>query len=221
MLKSWLLFGAALSIPAFGSQTTPGSQSTTGNCSPILTGDHITVTCTDKKALADIQAMLKKMQEELIPASLVLEKLEEIRQGVLSLKPRRLSAEQKKALADVAMAHSGQYVEILCDSRVPDACGYAQDFVDALAKGNWQRHYAMYLGITQMASEYSQMAEKNYILLNKADFDSRKIPPAALDLARAASTLEIKFTFSFENDFHTPAPGEFWIVIGDREEPNP
>ncbi len=122
-----------LSIPCLG-QNPQSSQSTTGNCSPILTGNHITVTCTDKKALSDLQALLNKIVQNQLPADKVMQKLDACLSELAKVAPRRLSEDQVNALVKNLSPLKGHTVNIFVNDGDGEAAAYASDFEAALSQ---------------------------------------------------------------------------------------
>jgi hypothetical protein len=119
------------------------SQTTHGDCSPIISGDKntITITCQDRKLLDFIKDLVTRIASKQLDPEVVYSKFDDILQGISDIRdayaPRRLSSEQKKVLIQSLSPFKGNSVDIICLIGDSESFRYAEDFVSVFRAAGW------------------------------------------------------------------------------------
>jgi hypothetical protein len=140
-MKYSLVLLMLLAIPCW-SQTTTGKAETTGPCSPAVTASNnqFTINCQgiDKEQGQKMLDILNKILNNQLDPKTVIEKLDEILKAVNQRVPidRRLSPEQKTALAACLKTNPGKYtIGALQGNR--EAYTYALDWSETFSAAGW------------------------------------------------------------------------------------
>lgn len=114
----------------------PVQQTTSGPCSPIVSGNDntVTVTCQDKRVIESIKAIVTKLAAKQLDPETVTTKLDEILKGVTDIRQsiagRRLSDDQRAELLSALTPFKGGRVMIEAAMDDIEAYRFAEDFVE-------------------------------------------------------------------------------------------
>ena len=111
-----------------------------GDCNPVIKGNTntVSVVCTDRKQAEDLKRLIQKLLSTQTPPEVLMQHLDDIERGVAKCGERRLTPEQTSQFKEALGPVQETLFNIACDTRAPDSCAYAQDFVDAMTSSGWK-----------------------------------------------------------------------------------
>jgi hypothetical protein len=141
-----------IAVPCCSQTAQTGKATTSGSCSPAVTGSRnsFTITCgIDSKQGQKMLDIMNKILANQLDPDLVMAKLDEIGKGVDELRrssrARHLSDRQKVALIAAMSPFRGATVSIEAPMNDPEAYSFAEDFV-AVFRSAGLRLAAVFMG---------------------------------------------------------------------------
>lgn len=212
-----------VAIAAFGQ-----TNSTSGNCSPIVTapkGD-VTIRCESAgmtKDQADQQAreyaeILNKIRQENLNFRAVIDRLDSIKNDVGEIKKavavRRLTSDQRKSLLSVlkSAGHGDIYVFVPLDGG-PEISKFAMDFVAVEKEAGY--------GGVDNGYGFGSLGGMTGLQMNfnPEDVKGKRIPKSCSDFAAAIDKYvePILLNYTALPNMATPSQGTCWLLIAFKD----